>query len=147
MNNPICNTVFDTRDLIEYKDDLRQELTDLWNEYIEGSKNEEALVMEDWDELLIDGDFGDKNFKEIQYLENIEIFCSELEVSPDFEHGEGVIHEDYWTEYCEELLKDCGYLPTDLPSWIEIDFEATAENMAADYMEIDFEGETYYIRA
>ena len=58
-----------------------------------------------------------------------------------------MIHRDYWVEYCQQLLEDIGYMPKDLPSWIVIDREATADNMEADYHVVDFGGEDYLIRA
>ena len=44
-------------------------------------------------------------------------------------------------------LKGCGYISDDFPSWIEIDWEATAENVKQDYSELEYEGETYFYRA
>jgi prefoldin subunit 5 len=65
----------------------------------------------------------------------------------DWIHGETLIHEDYWVEYVEEMLKDCGYLPKDIPWWIEIDMDKTADNVKMDYSELMINGETYYYRA
>ena len=33
MENPICNTTFDSRDLIEYKEYLEEELVEMYNDY------------------------------------------------------------------------------------------------------------------
>lgn len=57
-----------------------------------------------------------------------------------------LIHENYFMEYCQEMLEDCGDLPKDLPSYIVIDWERTAENLRHDYTSIDYDGETYYVR-
>lgn len=67
----------------------------------------------------------------------------------DWSHGETMIHEDYREDYVQEWLSDCGDMPRDgFPSWIEIDWKATADNFFRyDYHEIQFGGETYYIRA
>ena len=46
----------------------------------------------------------------------------------------------------QELLVDCGYIPKDLPSWIVIDWEETADNLKIDYMEVSLMGETYLMR-
>ena len=40
-------------------------------------------------------------------------------------------------EFVEELLKDIGDLPHDLPHYIYIDWEKTAECIMQDYFEID----------
>ena len=61
--------------------------------------------------------------------------------------GETLIREDYFTQYVQEMLEDCGDIPSDLPHYIVIDWEATADNLKQDYAEIDIFGDTYYIRA
>jgi hypothetical protein len=65
----------------------------------------------------------------------------------DWNSGETLIRESYFTEYTEEFCKDVGDVPRELPDWIVIDWEATAENLKDDYTEIDFDGVTYYMRA
>lgn len=65
---------------------------------------------------------------------------------PDFQYGETFIHADYFTEYAMEMISDIGYLPADLPWWIIIDKQATADNMKEDYTEFTFRGSTYYAR-
>lgn len=64
----------------------------------------------------------------------------------DWEHGEVFISEFSFTDHMMELLSDVGYLPSDLPGWIVIDREATADNMKADYTEFEFRGTAYYAR-
>lgn len=65
---------------------------------------------------------------------------------PDWQYGETFIREDEFTAYAMELLSDTGYLSADLPSWIIIDEEETADNMKVDYTEFEFMGTTYYAR-
>jgi len=38
-------------------------------------------------------------------------------------------------DFTQNLLDDLGYIPKDFPSWIEIDWEATASNVMQDYVE------------
>ena len=64
----------------------------------------------------------------------------------DWKYGEILIRDDYFTDYTRELLEDCGTIPRDLPWWVEIDWEATARNVRADYTAVDFDGVTYWIR-
>ena len=64
----------------------------------------------------------------------------------DWQYGETFIHEDYFEDYAEEFIVDCGYIPADLPSWIVIDWKETADNLKEDYTEYTFRGETYYAR-
>jgi hypothetical protein len=53
-----------------------------------------------------------------------------------------LIHEDNFIDAMRELCEDIG----DLPDYIVIDWEATAENLRADYTSVEFEGSTYYTR-
>ncbi len=64
----------------------------------------------------------------------------------DWEYGETLIRDSYFTDYARELLEDIGDLPKDLPHYIEIDWEATARNICMDYTSVDFDGVTYWIR-
>lgn len=57
-----------------------------------------------------------------------------------------LIRDDYFTEYAEELVKDCGYIHPELPSWIAIDWEKTAEAVQQDYTSVEFGGDTYWYR-
>ena len=66
--------------------------------------------------------------------------------SSDWRHGETLIHDDYFNEYAEELVKDIGDMPNEIPSYIVIDWEATAQNIKQDYTCVTFSGETYWIR-
>ena len=61
-------------------------------------------------------------------------------------HMRGLENENYIDDYLDELLDDCGYLPKDLPYWIEIDWQATYDNMKEDYNEIELNGNTFYVR-
>ena len=64
----------------------------------------------------------------------------------DWRHGETLIRDSYFTDYAREMLKDCGTIPRDLPSWVKIDWEATARNVRVDYTAVNFYGVTYWIR-
>ena len=146
MENPICNTVFDSRDLIEYRDHLADVLVEEWNNY----KNFEKLIetatsIEDVD--LEDEGFYEAYNEEISHYNEIVAFCAELaSYAVDFQYGETIIHSDHFVDYCQQLCEDCGYLSRDFPTWIEIDWNATSENMATDYTIISYGNEDYYIR-
>lgn len=86
--------------------------------------------------------------EEAEELNALIAFATEAsQYSSDWEYGETLIHEDYFTEYCMEMLKDCGELPTNISWYIVIDEEATAENLKSDYVKLEFDGQTYYMRA
>ena len=156
MNNPINNQVFDTRDLIEYREHLESEILESYIEWAE-SHNEHC---DEGQEIGIPTSFDDIEFlneevftntchTEIEEYDAIKEFCDELEAcAPDYQYGEAVIHEDYFTEYSTDLVKDCGYIPNELPAFIEnnIDWDGVAEELKVDYITVDYDGSTYYIR-
>jgi hypothetical protein len=57
-----------------------------------------------------------------------------------------LIADSHFTDYARELLEDCGTVPADLPSWVEIDWQATARNVRTDYAPVDIDGSTYWYR-
>lgn len=135
----------DTRSLIETRDELKQQVLDNFLEnfphYEETTESFEDIPFdegeieswkEDWQEEI------DQIYR-IDEIEN--------EIGSEFDYGVTLIPEDDFTNYTKELLEDCGYIPNNFPSWIEIDWEATAENVKQDYSEIEYEGKTYLYRA
>jgi hypothetical protein len=64
-----------------------------------------------------------------------------------------LIADYYFTDYVREMLIGCGTIhraeervrvPRDLPEWVEIDWDATAENLKVDYASIEIGGNTYW---
>jgi len=66
--------------------------------------------------------------------------------SEDWKYGETLIRGSYFEQYCKELCTDIGDLPKDLPSYIVIDWDATANNIRADYAEVYFGDVLYLVR-
>lgn len=60
--------------------------------------------------------------------------------------GVTLIAEDHFIEYVKEMLEDCGEIPRNLPSYIEIDWDKTAENIRVDYTEVEIDGSAYWFR-
>lgn len=156
MNNPISNnSVFDSRELIDYRDYIEDQLMLAWNEANEEEFPAETIAdifdtngyeyVDDAKEAF--AAFEEEYEEEITHYKEVSDFCEEFYGYGDFEWGEAIIPESEFTDYCKELVMECGYISGDLPTWVEIDWEATADNMRADYMEADFEGETYLMRA
>lgn len=100
-------------------------------------------------EELIEGEGCDDTCDEYRAeLETLKALAEQGESeSSDWIHGETLIHRRYWVDYVADLLADCGDLPRDLPHYIEIDWEATAGNIEADYASINFDGQEYLIRS
>ena len=129
----ISNTqdIIDSRDVIERIEELENEIENLIEEATESEENYEDD--EEYWELK----------EELDTLLDLQEQCN----YGDWKYGEALIHEDYFVEYVEDMLKDIGYLPNDVPWFIEIDWDKTAENIKMDYTEVNFDGETYYIRS
>ena len=143
---PITNTqdIIDSRDIIKRVDEL-EEAFDTCPHCGEGILAEESIKTNKCpdceQELLEDGEKDE--------LETLKSIVDQAEGYGDFEPGEGLIHEDYFTDYCQELCTDVRYLPADLPEFIEnnIDWDGVAGEIRQDYTEIDFDGVSYFMRA
>lgn len=66
-------------------------------------------------------------------------------ISSDEEY---MISVDHFTDYCKELVSDLGYLPDNLPAFIEsnIDWDGVADDLKADYSTVTLDGEEYLHR-
>lgn len=80
-------------------------------------------------------------------LKELKELAAECECYSDWQYGETLINADYWVDYAKELLEDCGVIPKDLPWYIDINWDKTADNLLADYTEVSFGGNPYYIRS
>ena len=136
----------DTRDLQEQIDNLESEIEDL-NEYLEDLDKDLGMCGPDF-ELLTVQDEIEKGKEQLQDLrdELQPLLDLKDEGIPDWNYGATLIPESDWEEYVEDLVKDCGYISNDVPWWIVIDWAATADNIAADYSTVDYDGDTYYYR-
>lgn len=84
--------------------------------------------------------------------------CAELvaletlqEVAPqgyshDWTHGVTLIRDSYFTDYAQDLLVFGLDIFKDMPSYIVVDWDATARNIRYDYTAVDFDGVTYWVR-
>ena len=116
-------------------------------DYIDSRDVEE--LMEELVDDVVEEECGDGSIEEF-VVENS--FRLELEAlrdeinSSEWQYGLQLIRESEFTDYCEEMLKDCGDLPRDIPSYIEIDWEKTAQNLSVDYSEVEINGVTFLYR-
>lgn len=137
------NTI-DSRDVIA----RIAELEELRRETLEKTQALSTLKLEAC-KAVSEFDASDEG-QELTALKNL---ADQAEDSPDWEYGETLINESYFTDYIEELIADCYELPEELNSgdwpWrhITIDYEAAADEAKTDYMEVDFDGVTFLIRA
>jgi hypothetical protein len=131
------DTIIDVRDLIEQYEALETEVMDL---YLEQATNDQSF-----NEWVATTEGHDE-------LKEIALILDELKGSGGDEEWRGdwypliLIADSHFVDYCEELVSDIGDMPREIPSYIEIDWEATANNIKVDYSEIDIDGDTYYFR-
>jgi hypothetical protein len=57
-----------------------------------------------------------------------------------------LIRDSYFVEAMRDLCEDIGDLPREMPSYLVIDWDATARNLRIDYSETEFDGITYLYR-
>lgn len=134
----------DTRDLIEKREALKQEILD---SFLENFPHYEEMT-ESFEDILFEEE-EIESWKQDWQEEINQITCIdevEDEIGSEFDFGVTLIPEDDFTDYVAQDLEDCGYIPKDFPSWIEIDWEATTENVKQDYSELEYEGETYFYK-
>jgi hypothetical protein len=83
--------------------------------------------------------------EELRVLKALE---DEASGSPDWVHGEGLIRDSYFVTYAQDLADDIGAVKSDA-GWPNsyIDWDAAAEALQQDYMSVDFDGVTYWIRS
>ena len=137
--------ILDTRDLAERREALKQEILDSFLEnfphYEEMTESFEDIRFEE-EEIESWKEYFEDELKEIEEIDDVE-----NELGSEFEYGVTLVDVDDWEEYVEELLEDIGYIPKDFPSWIEIDWEATANNVKVDYTEVTYQGNSYLGRS
>ena len=135
----------DTRDLAERREALKQEILDSFLEnfphYEEMTESFEDIRFEE-EEIESWKEYFEEELKEIEEINSLEV-----ELGSEFEYGVTLVDVDDWEEYVKELLEDVGYIPKDFPSWIEIDGEATANNVKVDDTEVTYQGNSYLGRA
>lgn len=139
----MSDQVIDTRDLIERRDELKElihsDFIETFPQYEDRTDSFEDILLDeeeiqDWKEGFTD------ELEEIEQIDEIESDCT------DFQHGETLINDGYFEDYCKEMCEDCGNISKDFPRWIEIDWDATANNMKEDYTSVTYRGEVYYTR-
>jgi len=154
------NDIIDSRDLIEIIDDMETERGYLVDavEDAEELIRQEMEAQEDGAAFDPSGDLTDALRKAQEDLDawdenngeefaTLKAFAAEFEdYCDDWTHGVTLIRESYFTEYAEDFVKDVGDLPKNIPDYLVIDWDATAENLKVDYTEGTFDGVTYLAR-
>lgn len=140
--------ILDTRDLIEERNELKQQILDSFLEtfehYAEQTTTFEDILFEEEEIESWREDWEDE-LNEIQEINDLEDNINSY-AGDTFEDGVTLIDEDDFEDYTKESLEDWGYIPKDFPSWIVIDWEETSENVKQDYSEVEYLGTTYLYR-
>jgi antirestriction protein len=121
---PITNDVTDSRDVIKRIERVESDL----------------------EQARIDG--NDTTDLEVE-LKALEEFAEEASgYAPDWHYGERIIHEDYFTEYAQELSDELSLSDGAMAQWpfTHVDWEAAADELKMDYSVVGFNGIVYYIR-
>lgn len=138
------DSVIDSRDIIERIEKLASMLESFHDDQETTLSFEYALQ----DAINFEG-------FEAEYAEYIVLkkLAEQCEGYGDWGYGETLISEDYFTDYIRELI-DCCYEVSkgvDMSAWpyrhMSIDYEAAADEAKQDYMEVDYDGNTYLMRA
>ena len=115
-----------------------QELLDEYNETYDWSYNDMVDFIKEYGEeefreyyekygSLVD-DYGQglvDEYIEYYFLDAIDHF--EDAYQGEYESG---------ADFAQQITSDCGYINRDLPSWVEIDWQATWDNLSDDYSDI-----------
>lgn len=143
----LTTDIIDIRDIIERFEELETELVSIYNE--QASEDDQAHDSEDDDFITWLAGLDTEEAQEFKQLQDI---LEELKGCGGDEQFRGdwypitLIREDYFTEYCIELVQDVGDLPRDLPTYLEIDWEKTADNLRHDYSWVSIGDNDYLYR-
>lgn len=153
--------IIDSRDIIERIDELEileQDIKDAKEELAEIDAEDPEVWGDCYDEdrqtrrdALAEAE-ADFTAEEREELETLRELQDEASSAADWQYGETLIHEDYFTDYIKELVDDCYEMPKGFESgawpWrhMAMDWEAAAEEAKQDYFTAEYDGHTYYIR-
>lgn len=136
--------IIDSRDVI----DRIEELEAYFGEEI--TEKETELDPDDADLIEKLGiDFSDAD--DLRELLQLVALANEASnYTPDWNYGEVLINDDYFTEYAQELAEDLGLYPAEnSSSWplYCIDWDRAAEDLKMDYSQVEFDGHTFWVRS
>jgi hypothetical protein len=140
MTREISNSddVIDSRDVIERIEELEEQLAALSEEDRAKDKAHPTAAT-----TQVSDEYHDLHCE----LTTLKALAEEAEgYAPDWRHGASLIRDSYFKDYAEELIKDIGDLPRELPHYIAIDWKKTAENIKVDYTSVEYDGVTYWVR-
>lgn len=129
--------IIDSRDVIERISEL-ETIRDDWQDWLD------ALAVAEEDGDTLDSDDAPEEFDSDMMCELCELQALENDCNyGDWQHGESLISDSYIETYLQDMVDDCYEIP-ELPSFmsVSIDFDA----LKMDYTEVEFRGQTFFIR-
>jgi len=69
-----------------------------------------------------------------------------LDIVEEIGDADYLVAGGHWEDYVQQMLEDCGDIPSNLPWYVVVDWEQTAKNVASDYSIIEIAGEDWYYR-
>jgi len=134
--------VDNTQDFINSRDIIERiaELRDEWAEATGDDPDDYQLSEDDWAVGL-----GEEGAHELVSLME---FADELSpYLPDWEYGEELIRDTYFTEYAQEMAESIGTISSDAQWPLSyIDWERAADELKLDYTCAELDGVTYWGR-
>lgn len=129
----------DSRELAELLAEMASDRNDL-EDAVNDAEDDEAKAEAEQALAEWDDEHGEQYEALKDFCDSAEQYCA------DWVHGVQLIEDSHWTEYAEQLTEDLGAIPRGLPEWVVVDWEATAENLKADYTAVEWGGYTYWVR-
>ena len=136
----------DVRDLIsryEELEDTRDEIETEWDD------NEDNAGLDFANYVRTDVRWGDDEEDEFQTLrktlEALAGYGGDAQWR-GYWYPVTLIRDDYFVDYTQDLVVDCGYISKDFPHWIAIDWEQTAKAVQEDYALITIGEFDYWYR-
>lgn len=126
--------ITDSRDISARLTELQEERDILVMEMADDGKVAENNL-ESWD---------DENKEELDALIELCDDCSEK--NADWGYGTCIIHDDYFIQYAKDLASDINGFQHQWPC-NHIDWDAAAEALKDDYSEVEYDGDTYFVRS
>lgn len=123
--------IIDVRNIIERVEELKGIIPETAHDVTPGDAVEAAKAQEELatlESILADlaGNGGDEQWRGDWYPVTL-------------------IRDSYFTDYARELVEDC-YSLDGIPSFVEVDWNATARNVQIDYTMTEIEGVDYWYR-
>lgn len=145
------NETINSLDVIDRIEELKAEISSIDETFLkklielkrdENKLNNQKLSKEDVDALL--ENYGEEIYELNTELKELTDFENNVKQYPsNWDNGTTLVHKEYFAEYCKDLVKDAA---GKIPSYVEIDWNKTADNILCDYNEVEFGYETYLIK-